>query len=264
MVNCLAAEKEENMQEKNEKLRLDRFLVSQNIGSRKEVTRLIRKKAVTVDEEIVTAPEAKICPGISRIAVSGHAVHYRKHLYIMMNKPVGVLSATKDNGAETVLDLLPPHLQRRGLFPAGRLDKDTTGLLIITDDGAYAHHMLSPKKHVYKKYMVQTERKITQEDVRAFAAGIRFGEIAYAPAKLEAARGIDGNYSLVCIREGKFHQVKRMFEARENPVLALKRLQIGNLYLDEKLPCGGCKALEFQEAMEVFSGNLTEFFKCDL
>lgn len=239
-----------------EKVRLDRFLVSQNVGSRKEAARLIRKKLVTVDGETVDMPDEKVFPGACVIAVAGNVVQYHKYLYIMMNKPAGVLSASRDNRGETVLDLLPPGLRRRGLFPAGRLDKDTTGLLVITDDGDYAHRMLSPKKHVYKTYLVESEREITAEDVRVFYEGISYGEEFYAPAKLEKFTGREGDFSIISIREGKFHQVKRMFQAVGNPVLKLKRLQIGNLFLDEKLKPGECRVMEIEEAFAVFTGKL--------
>lgn len=243
-------------EEKAGQIRLDRFLVSQNMGSRKEVTRLIRKKLVTVDGMVCTLPDEKVNPQVCAIAVMGNEITYHKYLYIMMNKPAGVLSASRDNRGETVLDLLPPQLRRRGLFPAGRLDKDTTGLLIITDDGDYAHKMLSPKKHVYKKYLVQTQREIVEADIQAFQEGISYGEDIYAPAKLEKTAGEEAHFSVVSIREGKFHQVKRMFAAVENPVLALKRLQIGNLLLDKQLAPGTCRAMEKEEAFAVFTGKL--------
>ena len=132
--------------------RLDKFLVSQGIGSRKEVTRLVRRGSVMVDGKPTSTADCKIDPENSKVTVEGKEIVYRRFLYIMMNKPAGVLSATEDRKSRTVLDLLPPPLSRRGLFPAGRLDKDTTGLLILTDDGEFAHRMLSPKSHVYKRY----------------------------------------------------------------------------------------------------------------
>ena len=233
--------------------RLDKFLVSQNIGSRKEAARLVRGGAVTVNGQTVKDPAQKLDPAVDLVTVDGREVAYRKHLYIMMNKPAGVLSATEDKHAPTVLDLLPPDLQRRGLFPAGRLDKDTTGLLLITDDGDFAHRMLAPKSHVYKRYQAVTERPVTQEDVEAFAAGIRRGELQFAPARLRSGEEGGRPVALVEIREGKFHQVKRMFEATGNRVLELRRLAVGGLVLDPSLGPGECRLLSEEEAASVFS-----------
>lgn len=233
--------------------RLDKFLVSQNIGSRKEAARLVRGGAVTVNGQTAKDPAQKLDPAVDLVTVDGREVAYRKHLYIMMNKPAGVLSATEDKHAPTVLDLLPPDLQRRGLFPAGRLDKDTTGLLLITDDGDFAHRMLAPKSHVYKRYQAVTERPVTQEDVEAFAAGIRRGEVQFAPARLWSGEEGGRPVALVEIREGKFHQVKRMFEATGNRVLELRRLAVGGLALDPALGPGECRPLSEEEAASVFS-----------
>ena len=233
--------------------RLDKFLVSQNIGSRKEAARLVRGGAVTVNGQTANDPAQKLDPAVDLVTVDGREVAYRKHLYIMMNKPTGVLSATEDKHAPTVLDLLPPDLQRRGLFPAGRLDKDTTGLLLITDDGDFAHRMLAPKSHVYKRYQAVTERPVTQEDVEAFAAGIRRGELQFAPARLWSGEEGGRPVALVEIREGKFHQVKRMFEATGNRVLELRRLAVGGLALDPALGPGECRLLSEEEAASVFS-----------
>lgn len=233
--------------------RLDKFLVSQNIGSRKEAARLVRGGAVTVNGQTVKDPAQKLDPAVDLVTVDGREVAYRKHLYIMMNKPAGVLSATEDKHAPTVLDLLPQNLQRRGLFPAGRLDKDTTGLLLITDDGDFAHRMLAPKSHVYKRYQAVTERPVTQEDVEAFAAGIHWGEVQFAPARLWSGEEGGRPVALVEIREGKFHQVKRMFEATGNRVLELRRLAVGGLVLDPELGPGECRLLSEEEAVSVFS-----------
>lgn len=235
--------------------RLDKFLASQNLGSRKEVSALVRGGAVTVNGTPVKSAAEKIDPEQDAVCVLGKPVTYRKFCYIMMNKPAGVLSATEDRRQETVLELLPPELSRRGLFPAGRLDKDTTGLLIITDDGDFAHRMLAPKNHVYKLYQAELERAVTQEDVAAFAAGIPYGENTFAPGRLT---GVGSTTALIEIHEGKFHQVKRMFRAVGNEVLALKRLRIGGLALDETLPLGGARLLCQEEIEKIFIGNLHE------
>lgn len=231
--------------------RLDKFLSSQGLGTRREVGKLIRSGAVSVDGAPQKDPAAKVDPARQSVAVEGEPVRYAQHLYIMMNKPAGVLSATEDRRQPTVLDLLPEGLRRRGLFPAGRLDKDTTGLLLITDDGELAHRMLSPKKHVYKLYRAQLDAPVTQEDVEAFAQGVAWGEERYAPARLRVEEG-SPHTALVEVREGRFHQVKRMFEARGKTVLQLKRLKIGGLALDPTLQEGECRPLEPGEREQIF------------
>lgn len=230
--------------------RLDKFLASQGLGTRKEVGKLIRSGAVTVDGLSQRDPGAKVDPGKQQVAVEGRSVSYQEHLYIMMNKPAGVLSATEDRHAETVLDLLPEELRRRGLFPAGRLDKDTTGLMLITDDGDLAHRMLSPKKHVYKLYLATLDAPVTEEDVEAFQAGIHWAGESYAPGRLWTKE--DPFQGYVEIREGRFHQVKRMFEARGKTVQQLKRLKIGGLALDDTLGEGECRLLTPEEVESIF------------
>lgn len=230
--------------------RLDKYLSSQGIGTRKEVTKLIRSGVVTVDGIPQRDGGVKVDPETVEVAVEGRPIKYEKFLYIMMNKPAGVLSATEDRRAQTVLDLLPEELRRRGLFPAGRLDKDTTGLLLITDDGDLAHRMLSPKKHVYKLYRALLDQPVSQEDIEAFAEGICYGEEKYAPGKLWVEE--DPLTAYVEIHEGRFHQVKRMFEARGKNVVALKRLKIGGLWLDDTLQEGDCRLLKEDEIAHIF------------
>ena len=230
--------------------RLDKFLAAQGKGTRKEVGRLIRSGAVAVDGVPVRDPAAKVDPSCQTVAVGGSPILWQEHLYIMMNKPAGVLSATEDRRQKTVLDLLPEDLRRRGLFPAGRLDKDTTGLLLITDDGDLAHRMLSPKKHVYKLYQARLDAPVTQEDVRAFEEGVRWEEEVYAPARLWAGEG-DSFVAFAQVHEGRFHQVKRMFQARGKTVLSLKRLKIGGLSLDSTLQEGECRLLAPEEVCQI-------------
>lgn len=230
--------------------RLDKFLAAQGKGTRKEVGRLIRSGAVAVDGVPVRDPAAKVDPSCQMVAVGGSPILWQEHLYIMMNKPAGVLSATEDRRQKTVLDLLPEDLRRRGLFPAGRLDKDTTGLLLITDDGDLAHRMLSPKKHVYKLYQARLDAPVTPEDVRAFEEGVRWEEEVYAPARLWAGEG-DPFVAFAQVHEGRFHQVKRMFQARGKTVLSLKRLKIGGLSLDSTLQEGECRLLAPEEVCQI-------------
>lgn len=230
--------------------RLDKFLAAQGKGTRKEVGRLIRSGAVAVDGVPVRDPAAKVDPSCQTVAVGGSPILWQEHLYIMMNKPAGVLSATEDRRQKTVLDLLPEDLRRRGLFPAGRLDKDTAGLLLITDDGDLAHRMLSPKKHVYKLYQARLDAPVTPEDVRAFEEGVRWEEEVYAPARLWAGEG-DSFVAFAQVHEGRFHQVKRMFQARGKTVLSLKRLKIGGLSLDSTLQEGECRLLAPEEVCQI-------------
>lgn len=230
--------------------RLDKFLAAQGKGTRKEVGRLIRSGAVAVDGVPVRDPAAKVDPSRQTVAVGGNPILWQEHLYIMMNKPAGVLSATEDRRQKTVLDLLPEDLRRRGLFPAGRLDKDTTGLLLITDDGDLAHRMLSPKKHVYKLYQARLDAPVTPEDVRTFEEGVRWGEEVYAPARLWAGEE-DPFVAFAQVHEGRFHQVKRMFQARGKTVLSLKRLKIGGLSLDSTLQEGECRLLAPEEVCQI-------------
>ena len=167
-----------------------------------------------------------------------------------MNKPQGVVSATEDRECQTVIDLVPKHLYRKGLFPAGRLDKDTEGLLIITDDGEFAHKMLAPKSGIYKKYYAEVDGEITEETVKAFEQGIEFADgTRCLPGKLEIK---DKNSGFVEICEGKFHQVKKMFLVCGLKVTFLKRISIGNLVLDSNLPIGKCRELEKTEQTAIF------------
>lgn len=228
--------------------RIDKILSSQNIASRSEVKDMIRKKRVSVNGKIVLKPDEKFEPETAEIAVDGKVISFKKYVYIMMNKPSGVLSASNDRYAETVIDLLPKEMQRRGLFPAGRLDKDTEGFILITDDGELAHKMLSPKSHVYKLYQAVVDKVLTEEDVTAFQKGI--GE--FLPAEMKI---IDEHTALVEICEGKFHQVKKMFNAVGANVTYLKRLRIGGLMLDETLAKGDFRELSENEISVLLCTN---------
>lgn len=232
--------------------RLDKILASQNLGSRKDVGKMIRAGRVTVNGAEVRKPGFPAAPGADRVVVDGRELEFRKRLYIMINKPEGVLSASRDKHARTVVDLLPPQLRRRGIFPAGRLDKDTRGFLLLTDDGAFAHRMLAPKSHVSKWYEAGLESPVTEEDVLAFRNGIVLSDFTCLPAELSALRNGERPAALVVLREGKFHEVKRMFLARGNRVLSLKRVRIGALGLDPALPPGGFRELSPEEAGLVF------------
>lgn len=228
------------------KERIDKILSSTGLWSRKEVKELVRQNRVKVDAVPVKKPEEKADPEIARIEVDGTKVDCAPFVYLMMNKPDGWLSATEDKKQQTVLDLLPKELQRRGVFPVGRLDKDTVGLLLLTDDGAMAHELLSPKKHVDKVYHAWVDGVIDQEDVLALEQGLVLEDgLECLPAGLKPLG--EGRECLVTLREGKYHQVKRMLAVRGKPVQKLKRLSMGPLVLDETLSQGQWRRLMPEE-----------------
>ena len=231
-------------------IRLDKYLADMQVGTRSEVKELIRKNRVTVNDNIVTKPESKINTDGDSVNVDGNAVGYHEYEYFMLNKPAGVVSATDDNTCTTVIDLIKTN-NRKDLFPVGRLDKDTEGLLIITNDGAMAHDLLSPKKHVDKTYYAKVKGKISDMEVKQFANGLFVDEeLTALPAILKVlSYNSDKDYSEihVTIYEGKFHQVKRMFTAIGSEVLFLKRITFGALPLDESLKTGEYRALTKEE-----------------
>lgn len=234
-----------------EQLRLDKYLADMGAGTRSEVKLWIRKGKVTVNGEVCNKPEQKVAAGMDEICLNGVRTGYIKHLYYMLNKPVGVVSATRDSMSRTVLDLI---LDKKGkeLFPVGRLDKDTEGLLLITNDGELAHSLLSPRKHVDKVYYARVKGIVTQEDQRAFASGVDIGEDSPTmPARLEIIKSDEISLIRLAIQEGKFHQVKRMFEAVGKEVIYLKRLSMGSLVLDEALAPGQYRELTGNELEEL-------------
>jgi 16S rRNA pseudouridine516 synthase len=190
--------------------RLDKILASQNIASRSEAGSMIRRGAVSVNGTVIKKADFKADTLEDEISVAGRVLNVKKYLYLMMNKPSGVLSAARDTRAQTVVDLLPKELKRRGLFPAGRLDRDTEGLLIITDDGGFAHRMLAPKSHVFKQYEAVLAKPISDLDISQFEKGVELKDMTCLPAGLKVLKEGANPLVLVKIREGKFHQVKRM------------------------------------------------------
>lgn len=230
--------------------RLDKLLAATGRWSRREVKGLVKAGRVLVDGVPAAAPEQKLDPDRSRVLVDGEEAVFREFTYVMLNKPAGVLSATEDARQETVLDLLPPELRRRGLFPVGRLDKDSEGLLLLTNDGDLAHRLLSPKYHVDKVYYIRTDAPLTEEDRAAFAGGVLLADgMECLPAGLELLG--DGREALVTLHEGKFHQIKRMIASRGAAVCRLKRLSMGTLVLDEGLRPGGFRLLNEEEVMKI-------------
>ena len=229
--------------------RLDKRLASTGRWSRREVKELVRQGRVLVNGMPARRPEDKVGEE-DQLLVDGQEVNCAPFVYVMMHKPAGLLSATEDRNQKTVVDLLPEELKRRGLFPVGRLDKDTTGLLLLTDDGALAHDLLSPKKHVDKVYLAKVEGRVDSTDVSALAQGMVLGDGLHClPAGLEPLE--DGSSCLVTLWERQYHQVKRMLAARGKPVLALKRLSMGLLRLDEKLQPGQWRYLEMDEVAKL-------------
>ena len=225
--------------------RLDKILAATGKWSRKEAKALIKSGRVKVEGKNPAGPEDKIPEG-AVVTVDGRPILTDKYVYIMLHKPAGVISSTEDPREETVLSLLPKELRRIGLFPVGRLDKDTEGLLLLTNDGPLAHQLLAPGKHVDKVYYVEVDGTLGQEDVQAFQAGITLGDgTKCLPAELELLPQRD--QGLVTLREGKYHQVKRMLASRGKPVVYLKRLSMGPLELDRALPAGRWRMLTPEE-----------------
>ncbi len=228
--------------------RLDKILASTGRWSRREVKLLVRQGRVLADGRPAASPEEKYDPAVTALTVDGEDIGYRDVTWLMMNKPGGVLSATEDGQGTTVLDLLSPELRRIGLFPVGRLDKDTEGLLLLTNDGDLAHHLLSPRHHVDKVYFVRVAGRLTAADQAAFREGMILGDGLHCmPSELEILTAGENSEAHVTLREGKFHQVKRMLAALGKPVLYLKRVEMGKLPLDIKLAPGDYRFLTEEE-----------------
>lgn len=233
-------------------VRLDKYLCDAGIGTRSGVKELIRKGSVRVDGEVCRRPEQKVEAGVTDVDCNGQKIIYEKNVYLMFYKPQGIVSATEDRREDTVLDFLKRQWEEReekpfpaGLFPVGRLDKDTEGLLLVTDDGALAHDLLSPKKHVVKTYEVTAEKPLGAEEILTLECGVDIGdEKLTMPARVHVEE--DGRLHL-SIMEGRYHQVKRMLAAVGNRVVHLKRLRMGTLYLDENMKPGEYRRLTAQE-----------------
>lgn len=238
-----------------QKMRLDKYLANMGIGTRSEVKQMLKKGKIKVNNTVVHTPEVKIDIETDTITVENQTVTYEKYVYYMLHKPAGVISATEDHKEKTVIDLMGAE-QKKDLFPVGRLDKDTEGLLLITNDGELAHNLLSPKKHVSKVYYAKIDGKVTEEDVKLFKEGVQIDEDFRAlPAELEVICSGAQSEIRVTIYEGKFHQVKRMFEAVGKKVTYLKRLSMGSLVLDETLELGQYRRLTKEEVEGLQKGN---------
>ena len=234
-------------------IRLDKYLVHVGYGSRSIVQKLIKSKKVKVDGEIVVKPEKSINPITSEVYVGNELMEYEEHYHFILNKPGGYITATEDTRDETVLDLLNEQDQNKEVFPVGRLDKDTEGLLVLTTDGQMAHKVLSPKKHVEKKYYAKVNGVMEEADISVFEEGITLEDgTKYKPGKLEIIKSSEISEIYVTISEGKFHQVKKMVQYVGKEVIYLKRVQMGGLKLPEDLELGEYRKLTKEELESLF------------
>lgn len=230
-------------------MRLDKLLSNMGFGSRKEVKQLLKTGAIVVDGVTVKDAKTHVDPALQTVLLHGEPVEYRKYIYLMMNKPGGVISATEDRRDETVIDLLGEEERVFDPFPVGRLDKDTEGLLLITNDGSFNHALMSPRKHVAKTYFAQVTGMLTEEDVRHVAEGVTLDDgYVTKPGVLEILQANEDTSELrLTITEGKYHQVKRMMLSLDKEVTYLKRVSIGELLLDESLELGEYRELTEDE-----------------
>ncbi|EEG31274.1 pseudouridylate synthase [[Clostridium] methylpentosum DSM 5476] len=243
------------------KIRIDKFLSTQAIATRSQAKEMLRAGRVLVNGTPVKAADLKVDPEGDEIRVDGRVYGYQEHLYLMLNKPQGVVSATDDKVHRTVLDLVPPELRRRGLFPAGRLDRDTVGFVLITDDGEFAHNILSPRHHVPKTYEAGLDGPIGENELSVLAQGVVLGDgTKCRPAELTVLQSGERPLIQIVIVEGRYHQIKRMFAAVGRRVLTLKRTKIGGLALDPSLKEGDCIAISPSnlEKIQMKTNSLTE------
>jgi 16S rRNA pseudouridine516 synthase len=236
-------------------MRLDKYLSNMGVGTRSEVKKIIQYGKITVNGEIIKAIDYKVDETKDHITAYNKVIGYNEFVYIMLNKPAGYITATEDSKEKTVLDLIK-HKRKKDLFPVGRLDKDTEGLLILTNDGQLSHQLLSPKKHVPKTYYAKIEGCVSLADVKAFKKGVTLDDgYVTMPAHMEIIGAGQMSEIHLTIHEGKFHQVKRMFEAVGKEVVYLKRIQMGQLKLDEHLDLGRYRELNEDEVQLLESKN---------
>lgn len=227
-------------------IRLDRLLSSQLNISRSDAKKLLKSKNVTVNGKPCSDAGLIVNCETDIVANNGKEILYKQYIYIMQNKPEGIVSVSESPGITNVIDILPDNLKRQGLFPAGRLDKNTTGFVLITDDGAYAHDILSPAHHVPKTYTVTLERDVTGDEIQKFFKGLKIGDEIFKPAKL-IKKNKSGYIYEITITEGRYHQIKRMFASTGNSVIALHRDKIGGLLLDSNLAPGESREITKEE-----------------
>lgn len=228
--------------------RIDKIIATQSNYSRKEVKKLIQQKRVQVNGILVYKSDIKIDEINDIIKLDGNELNIKKYVYLILNKPKGYVSATKDKEIPTVLELVPTEYSHRNLFPAGRLDKDTTGMMIITDDGEFAHNILAPKKHVKKIYKVEIDVQVNEKMITGFENGVKLNDGICKPATLEK---IDDKIAKVVLTEGRYHQIKRMFGCFGAKVINLERISIGNLTTPNDLKRGECRELTKQELKKI-------------
>lgn len=228
--------------------RIDKIISSQGKYSRKEVKKLISSYKVLLNGEIVKSSDVKVNVENDEIVIEGIKLNVKRKIYLILNKPQGYVSATTDKRDKTVLELVPEEFNKRNLFPAGRLDKNTTGLMIITDDGELAHNILSPKKHVKKSYKVTLDIDATEDMIEKFNNGIELNDGICKPAEMKI---IGSNVAIVTLREGRYHQIKRMFGCCGAKVIELHRISIGNLSLPNDLKEGECRELTDKELLKL-------------
>lgn len=229
------------------KERLDKIISSQSMMTRSEASRLIKGGCVKINGATVKNTSFKADPHTDSIELNGSPFVYKEHIYIMMNKPSGIVSASRDPKEKTVIDIIPEELMRPDLFPAGRLDKDTTGFVLITDDGDFAHNILSPKHHIDKTYLAETDVLIDDEHIENIRNGMTSGEDVFMPAHIELFDNTDNPVYKIILHEGKYHEIKRMIGASNANLLSLKRIKMGNLNLDESLSPGECREITENE-----------------
>lgn len=230
--------------------RIDRILSEQTNYSRKEIKKLVSKGLVLVNEGVVRRSDEKYDEDNISIKINGEDVSVNKHFYLLLNKPKGYVSTTVSDSDKTVIDLVPNKYKTRTLFPAGRLDKDTTGLMLITDDGVFAHNILSPKKHIKKIYEVVIDKDVSDEMINGFEEGVKLNDGECKSALLEK---VDTNKCLVTLTEGRYHQIKRMFGCYKAKVLELKRICMGELYLPTNLAVGEVREVSDEELIKIQS-----------
>lgn len=233
------------------KERLDKLISSQSMMTRSDATKIIRSGAVTVNGSAVKNTSFKADPLVDIIKVGNETFVYKKHIYIMMNKPDGIVSASRDPKEKTVIDLVPDALKRPNLFPAGRLDKDTTGFVLITDDGDFAHNILSPRHHVEKTYLAETDCIIEDTFLENMRNGMMLGDEQLMEAEIELIRNENNPIYRIVLREGKYHQIKRMIGSTNAILLSLTRIKMGKLDLDESLATGECRELTAEELAQI-------------
>lgn len=229
------------------KERLDKLISSQSMMTRSEASKLIKSGAVSVNGIQIKNTAFKADTEADLIEVNGEIFCYKKYIYIMMYKPDGIVSASRDPKEKTVIDIIPDHLKRPGLFPAGRLDKDTTGFVLITDDGEFAHNILSPRHHIDKTYLAETSEIIDESYLADMRNGMMLGDEQLLEAEIDLVNNDNLPVYRIVLREGKYHQIKRMIASTNATLVSLKRIKMGNLFLDDTLTPGECREITDDE-----------------